>query len=87
MGFQTSVSRCILPSPEQWHHSKPQFYQTGHEGIELVPQLGAIKRPERSVFPISGRFLYVPYVLLQPPWQLLASKNPKHVKPNKVIMI
>lgn len=67
MEFQTSASRCILPSPESWHRSKPHFYQTGHEGIELVPQLGAIKRPGHSVFPISGRVLYVPYVLLQPP--------------------
>lgn len=54
MGFQTSASHCILPSPEWWHASKPQFYRTGHGGASLFAQLSAIRRPGCSHLFLRG---------------------------------
>lgn len=48
MGFQTSASHCILPSPQRWQTSKPWFYQTGHGGVSLFSQLSSIRRPKCS---------------------------------------
>lgn len=65
MGFQTSASHCILPSPQSWHTSSPDFYRTGHGGVSLflssVP-LGGLNAVNH--FPISRSHLCVPYVLM-----------------------